>query len=66
MQRPSLHLLVAFVIGGLVLVGLIYAATQGSSTGSTRFRVTLIASDDPKSGPDLALTKTGSPDPWES
>jgi len=63
MQNASLRLLVAFVIGGLVLVGLIYAANQGRSTGSTKFTVSLIASDDPKSGVDLALTKTGSPDP---
>jgi len=63
MRKPSLRLLMVFVIGGLVLVGLIYAATQGSRTGSTRFTVSLIASDDPKSGPDLALTKTGRPDP---
>jgi uncharacterized repeat protein (TIGR01451 family) len=52
----------AFMIGGLVLLGVRLAAQQGS-TGSTRFTVTLIGFDDPQSGPDLALTKTGSPDP---
>ncbi|MEE9523004.1 MAG: hypothetical protein V3W05_09385, partial [candidate division NC10 bacterium] len=60
MQKASLRLLVALMIGGLVLVGVRLAAQQGPSV---TFMVTLIASDDPTSGPDLALTKTGSPDP---
>ncbi len=62
MQKASLRLLMAFMIGGLVLLGVRLAAQQGS-TGSTRFTVTLIGFGDPQSGPDLALTKTGSPDP---
>ncbi len=60
MQKASRHLLVAFMIGGLVLAGVRLAAQQGTNV---TFTVSLIASDDPKSGPDLALTKTGSPDP---
>ena len=56
MQRVSLRLLVVFMIGGLVFVGVRYAANM-ATTGSTRFTVTLI------SGPDLALTMTASPDP---
>jgi len=60
MRKASLRLLLALMIGGLVLLGVRLAAQQGPSV---TFTVSLLGFGDPPSGPDLALTKTGSPDP---